>query len=237
MFYSTHQRLVCRAGLATPTGKGTLEPRTETTWKMSYEEKGTWTSSWTFTVCISPWYGAIDKTHTFCRSVQQLHCDPEAGVYTCSGQGLAQSWKHTHRQDSDILWLGMAVRGVSQREPLQSQSCVVCTWTTWHYLLECMRERCLISCDYSMCYLCVQKHCVSGPMSLQSIAPGTPKLTYSLFFTRRGSTFLLYSSYCSGVKSLPPSSSPTILETNQQKLKITGKILTDSITYLCSKMC
>lgn len=70
-FYSTHQGLVCRAGLATATGKGTLEPRTETAWKMSYKEKDTWTSSWTFTVCISPsWYGAIAKTHTFCRGVQ-----------------------------------------------------------------------------------------------------------------------------------------------------------------------
>lgn len=61
-------------------------------------------------------------------------------------------------------------------------------------------------------YLCEQKHCVSGPMSLQSIPPGTPKLTYSLFFTRWGNIFLLYSSYCSGLNSLPPSSSPTILE-------------------------
>lgn len=65
--------------------------------------------------------------------------------------------------------------------------------------------------DVAKAYLCVQKQGVSGPMSLQSIPPGTPKLTYSLLCSLWGNTVLLYSSYSSGENSLPPSSSPTIL--------------------------
>ena len=61
-------------------------------------------------------------------------------------------------------------------------------------------------------YLWLQKHIVSGPTILQSIPLGAVQLTNSLFSILMGNTFFLYSSYSSGVKSFPPSSSPTILK-------------------------
>lgn len=70
-------------------------------------------------------------------------------------------------------------------------------------------------------YLCVQKHSVSGPTSLQSIPVGDRQLTYNLFCKCIGKTFFLYSSYSSGVKSFPPSSSPTIL---QQKILLLSHV-------------
>lgn len=60
-------------------------------------------------------------------------------------------------------------------------------------------------------YPCVQKQGVSGPISLQSICPGTPKLTYRRFCILLGTTVSLYFLYSSSENSLPPSSSPTIL--------------------------
>lgn len=73
-------------------------------------------------------------------------------------------------------------------------------------------------------YLWVQKHSVSGPTSLQSIPVGDRQLTNNLFCKRIGKTFLLYSSYSSGVKSFPPSSSPTILQQKNTSLKPCGFI-------------
>lgn len=60
-------------------------------------------------------------------------------------------------QDNDILSPGMAGRGVAQKEPLQSQSYVACTWTnnmspkcvylsTYMCVVACKGEECLISC-------------------------------------------------------------------------------------------
>lgn len=173
------------------------------------------------------WY-----THTFCTNIHHLHCDPEVSVCTCSGQGSSQFGERNCKQDSGIPSPGTVEPMAAQRKPFQSLSYAACTWTRSH---KC-------DCEYKpgervskwMCHgevynLWVQKQCVSGPISLQSIPPGTPKLTYRRFVIRFGSTFLLYSSYCSGVKSLPSSSSPTILK---HKLQLNATNIFDTITYL-----
>lgn len=94
---------------------------------------------WTVILCGLFWiYLEWFKTYTFCTSGQRLHCDPEVSVYTCSGHGLPQSGGHTRTWSTGILWLGMVGRGVAQREPHQSLSCVACTWTDLHHFKTCL---------------------------------------------------------------------------------------------------
>lgn len=114
-------------------------------------------------------------THTFCTDGRQPRCAPAAGVCTGNGQGSSKSEGRTGMPDSGILEPGTARGGVAQKEPPQSRSCAACTWTQTR---ACVGEG--VCCDQrgspccALLHLCVQKHCVSGPISLQSEPPGTP---------------------------------------------------------------
>lgn len=134
-------------------------------------------------------------THIFCKCGPKLHCDPGVNVCTCIAHGLNQSEEHIDRQSSDTLWPCTAAWAVDQRAPPQSPPDAACIWTKnttvlGLYIYQTTQTAWNMNGDTGD-YLCVQKHCVSGPISLQSIPPGTPKLTYSLFFARWGTMVLL----------------------------------------------